>query len=73
VCLFKIKTKWKSSTISIFYFVNLKTLGSHFIVRKKGMNKNEKTSLVLWIPQAKTTYKNRNAAQALIGISTGTL
>jgi uncharacterized protein with PQ loop repeat len=30
------------------------------------------TSLVLWIPQAKTTYKNRDAPQALIGISTGT-
>ena len=30
------------------------------------------TSLVLWIPQAKTTWKNRDVPQALIGISTGT-
>ncbi|OJG99510.1 hypothetical protein RV18_GL001578 [Enterococcus termitis] len=30
------------------------------------------TSLILWIPQAKTTWKNRNDPQALAGVSIGT-
>ncbi|GGC94856.1 SemiSWEET family sugar transporter [Enterococcus wangshanyuanii] len=30
------------------------------------------TSLILWIPQAKTTWKNRNDPQALEGVSIGT-
>ena len=30
------------------------------------------TSLVLWLPQARTTWKNRNNAQALSGVSVGT-